>query len=66
MPILRKYNVVKVRRNAMDGRDYLIALGYSQRSAGTKIVLHIHYDQNVPRFDPHPSPFLRKASARWF
>ena len=47
MPVLRENDVIKMRRDALDRRNHFIPAGHGQRSARTKIVLHVGHDQNV-------------------
>jgi len=49
MPVLSQNDVLKSRRDAMDGRDYLVAARNSKRAAGTKIILHVDDEENVVR-----------------
>src|SRR5208337_3808693 len=71
MPILGEDDVPKARRYAHDRRNHLVAAGHRQRSAGTKIVLHVDDDQNVAGFDAHglsipgpPTTRLRRWGGR--
>ena len=47
MPVLREDDVLKQRRDAMDGLDNGIAIGNGKRTAGAEVVLHVDDDQNI-------------------
>jgi hypothetical protein len=59
VPVLRQNDVLKSRRDTMDGRDYLIAAGNGERAAGAKIVLHVDDEENVVRVDFHRNSLSR-------
>ena len=41
VPVLGEDNVLKERGDAMDCRDYGVALGNGKRAAGAEIILHV-------------------------
>ena len=53
MPVLSKNDVLESRRDAMDGRDDLVAAGNGERAAGAKIILHVDNEEDVVRIDLH-------------
>ena len=53
MPVLRKYDVLKVRSNPVDRVDYRVSIGNGKRAAGAEIVLNIGDDENVMLINPH-------------
>jgi phage I-like protein len=59
VPVLRENNVLKSRRDAMDGRDHLVAQGNGKRAAGEKIVLHVDDEKNVVLIDFHRNSLSR-------
>jgi hypothetical protein len=53
VPVLGKNDVLKTRRDTMDGRDHLVAAGNGERATWTKIVLHVDDEENVVLIDSH-------------
>ena len=51
MPVLRQHDMTKARRQTIDDRDDLVAVGHRERAARTKIVLHVNDDQNLVAAD---------------
>ena len=47
MPILREHDVAEVFRDPVDERYDFIALRYGKCAAGTEVVLHIDYNEDV-------------------
>ena len=47
MPVLSQDDVLERRRNAMNDLDDLVAVGNSERSTRTKIILNIDHDQRT-------------------
>src|SRR5438067_206811 len=47
MPILREHDVAEVFREPVDDRYDFIALRHSKCAAGTEVVLHIDYNEDV-------------------
>jgi hypothetical protein len=47
MPILGQRNVIKALSDTIDDRHHGVAVGDRKRSAGTKIVLHVDYQQQI-------------------
>ena len=47
MPILREHDVAEVFREPVDERYDFIALRYGKGAAGTEVVLHIDYEEDV-------------------
>jgi len=63
VPVLSENDVLEARRGAMDGLDDFVSAGNGERSAGTKIILHVDDEENVVRIDLHPW-LLRGKSER--
>src|SRR5688572_11980020 len=72
MPVLRQDHIVEARDQAVDRIDDRVAVGYGERAARTKIVLHVDHDQgrvgisNCPlRGEGHqPSPLVGEGALR--
>ena len=47
MPILGQRNVIEALGETIDDRHHGVAVGDRKRSTGTKIVLHIDYQQQI-------------------
>jgi hypothetical protein len=45
VPILRENNMLELLNQFVDRTDHVLAIGHGQSSAGTEIVLDVHYDQ---------------------
>jgi hypothetical protein len=62
MPILREHNVLKLRRNTVDGSNHFIATGDCQGATGAKIILHIDDEENVARINLHRDSFALNSA----
>ena len=51
MPILRQHHIAKPCGETIDDRYHLVAARNGERAAGTKIVLHVHHDEDVAAID---------------
>jgi hypothetical protein len=58
MPVLRQHDIAKPRGQTIDDRHHLVAARDWQRPAGTKIVLHVHHDEDIAAVD-------RRAFSHW-
>jgi hypothetical protein len=66
MPILGQRNVIEALGETIDDRHHGVAIGDRKRSAGTKIVLHIDYEQQiiVAWPDQHSEPLDHRILAQ--
>ena len=62
MPILRQHDIAKPCGETIDDRHHLVAARHGERPAGTKIVLHVHHDEDVAAIDGRV--FAHKSGSR--